>query len=153
MEDFIPYNNLAKKTVVDGRREPVEALKEMNLLGRPPIIGHYPTAAVPQRFYVQVDGDDLSILVIPRAFQPILMQAMRIKHPRRVRLKASNWCDYSVQHQWMDNELVFFRGWTGFVRKLSMCCGDIVVFKFQIRGCFKVTVFRFDTSTQEVYRC
>ena len=53
----------------------------------------------------------------------------------------------------MDNELVFFRGWTRYVWKLSLCCGEIVIFKFQIGGCFKVTVFRFDTSTQEVYRC
>ena len=98
MQDFIPYNNLIKKHVVYGRREAVEALLMMNsVVGRPPIIGHKATEPVPQRFYVQLDDDDLFILVIPTAFKAILLAARVInKKLRRLRLKRTNWCDYYV---------------------------------------------------------
>jgi hypothetical protein len=53
MKDFIPYNDVIKKSVVHGRREAVEALSMMNpAVGSPPITRHKPTQAVPQRFYV-----------------------------------------------------------------------------------------------------
>ena len=95
MEDLIPYNDPIKKHVVHGRREAVEALSMMNpAVGRPPITGHKPTQPVPQRFYVQLDDDDMFILVIPMAFKAILFVARVIdKKPRRVRLKRTNWCD------------------------------------------------------------
>jgi hypothetical protein len=72
--------------VVHGWREAVEVLSMMNsVVGRPPIIGHKRTELVPQRFYVQLDNDDMFILVIPTAFKAILL-AIRVidKKPRRM---------------------------------------------------------------------
>jgi hypothetical protein len=156
MEGFIPYNDLIKKPVVHGRREAVEALSMMNpAVGRPPITGHKPTQPVPQRFYVQLYDDDLFILVIPTTFKAILLDTRVIdKKPRRVRLKWTKWCDYSVQLQWMDDELVFFRGWNRYARRHGLQHGDTLVFKLENDGpklLFEVLVFKFDTSTEVVF--
>jgi hypothetical protein len=66
----------------------------------------------------------------------------------------TKWCDYYVQLQWMDDELVFFSVWNRYARRQSLQRGDTLIFKLDndvSKLLFNVLVFKFDTSTEVVF--
>ena len=94
--------------------------------------------------------------IIPQELKPLLVDVKKIimnpcrSHPHQkacVPIFWSKCCQYSVQLQWFQQDLVLFKGWWGFAKEKGLWIGDVVVFKYRDGG-FDVKVFKHHTSTE-----
>lgn len=143
LEDFLPRNRWwVKKTVLPGR---LEASREKMCR---PMFGHLAKQALPRRFYVQLGREDKHMTVIPLEF----MRSLNTHLPRSVPLATCQWCNWWVQFQEIDKEIVIFLGWKSLLWKHELKVNDILVFKLQHCG-FKVKIFSAAFSTQVSCLC
>ena len=90
VEDLIPTNRWMKRVVLPGR---VEFMRMPLGAGRRPRTGHKEGAREPMRFYVQIaDQEDITMVIIPRWFRPVMKQWLVSGPPRVVSLSANKWC-------------------------------------------------------------
>ncbi|KAE8784901.1 Protein transport protein Sec31A [Hordeum vulgare] len=89
VEDLIPTNRWLKRAVVPKR---VEYMSMLLGAGRRPRTGHEEGTQEPIRFYVHIhDQEDITMLVTPRAFKPVMKQWLVIGPPCIVSLSANKW--------------------------------------------------------------
>lgn len=151
-QELHPRESVASKDQLVGRRE--EAAKLLPKIVCPPRIGHELTEPVPHRFCIQPrDAEDQAMLVIPRAFKPVMQSWIYVCLPRDVKLSANKSCAYFVLVQDFNDEIVLGRGRRYFVWKHKIKPNNIVILKLPSNFGLKFPIYEVKTSTICRYRC
>ena len=164
LKDCIYHNTAVRKAVVEGLEKTVKEMEQKRFngektVGRPPRLGNVEQELLPRRFYVEVSVSDLKAIVIPAELKPMLVKKLKLKkhkikpnqavsQPRiTVPIRWIKCCEYFVQVQWFDDELIIFKGWEDFAKHMKLDVSDVLVFKYEDEG-FDLKVFWCMSSTQ-----
>ena len=164
LQDLINHNTALRRAVVQGLEAAIYEMGRVNQedkspRGRHPRLGNEAQDVRPRRFYVQLEYSDLRAIVLPPEMKNLLMNKLNMKPTRSVPqprgsvpIRWSKCCQYFVQVQWFQQDIVIFAGWREFVRARELEMGDVVVFKYNDGG-FDINVFKHGTSTEKVFQC
>ena len=144
-----------------------DAMKEMErrafdgekVKGRRPRLGNEASCLGPRRFYVELTSCDLKYIIIPSALKPLLLRKLSLRKSKSqlqpkisMPIRWSRCCEYFVQVEWFNEDLVAFRAWREFVKEKDLGVGDLVVFAYDDGG-FDIEVYKCNSCVQQVFEC
>ena len=117
--------------------------------GRPAKVGHHAMVPRPKRFYVQLDNNYLSMLIIPKEFRTNLKGR---PYPQHVIVQSCKECEWVVHANRYKGEVVLDKGWPAFTAFHDLKMGDFLILKVTTGG-FKIQILDRVTSCEKVFIC
>ena len=107
---------------------------------------------MPQRFFVQIDKNNIHMLIIPRSFHAVLLGWLLTPLPCCIPMLACKFYDEWVEVSMHVNMVVLGRNWRRFYFRYNLKEHDDVVFKLTVTG-LKLRIYKSGTCMEESFRC
>ncbi|KAE8778350.1 hypothetical protein D1007_48793 [Hordeum vulgare] len=92
------------------------------------------------------------MLIITPKFEEVMRERLSVKLPHVIKLSVNKWCEFWMQFQKFEGQMVLGRGWQYFCHRHRVVPNDLAMSRISDLG-IKVHIYNHDSSTGCRVRC